>query len=181
MYKGTLTMSAAPPALRLFESYWAPLTHNMNGFLGWLVESIAKALNWEPVSARLMKVTHADDMNRQAAKLQLMMGRQISQTTGLKSVGMDFEDEQKQMLEEEKFVSDETQKMQEEMQDEAQMQQAVQGAAAGGAAPPNFPRLCWPHRIKRSLCRLTAATTLCWMIRLASAASRWKQQAGKKL
>ena len=78
-------MSAAPPALRLFESYWAPLTHNMNGFLGWLVESIAKALNWEPVTAKLMKVTHADDMNRQAAKLQLMMGRQISQTTGLAS------------------------------------------------------------------------------------------------
>jgi hypothetical protein len=140
MYKGTLTMSAAPPALRLFESYWAPLTHNMNGFLGWLVEAIAKTLNWEPVTARLMKVTHADDMNRQAAKLQLMMAKQISQTTGLRSVGMDFEDEQKQLLEEEKFVSDETQKMQEEMADEAQMQQAVQGAAAGaagagGAAP----------------------------------------------
>jgi hypothetical protein len=136
MYKGTLTMSAAPPALRLFESYWAPLTHNMNGFMGWLVEAIAKALNWEPVTARLMKVTHADDMNRQAAKLQLMMGRQISQTTGLASVGMDFEDEQKKMLEEEKFVSDETQKMQEEMQDEQAMQQAVQGAAAAGQAPP---------------------------------------------
>ena len=135
MYKGTLTMSAAPPALRLFESYWAPLTHNMNGFLSWLVESISKSLNWEPVSARLMKVTHADDMNRQAAKLQLMMGRQISQTTGLQSVGMDFESEQKKMLEEEKFVSDETTQMQEEMTNEAQMQQAVQGAA-GGAAPP---------------------------------------------
>jgi hypothetical protein len=107
--------------------------------LGWLVESIAKALNWEPVTARLMKVTHADDMNRQAAKLQLMMGRQISQTTGLKSVGMDFEDEQKKMLEEEKFVADESQKMQEEMADEAQMQQAVQGAGAGGAPPGGAP------------------------------------------
>jgi hypothetical protein len=135
MYKGTLTMSAAPPALRLFESYWAPLTHNMNGFIANMVETIAKALNWEPVQARLMKVTHADDMNRQAAKLQLMMGRQISQTTGLKSVGMDFEDEQKKMLEEEKFVADETQKMQEEMQDEQAMQQAMQGAGAGGAPP----------------------------------------------
>ena len=134
MYKGTLTMSAAPPALRLFESYWAPLTHNMNGFLGWMVESIAKALNWEPVTARLMKVTHADDMNRQAAKLQLMMGRQISQTTGLKSVGMDFEDEQKKMLEEEKFVADESQKMQEEMADEAgDCRQLVLRAALGAA------------------------------------------------
>jgi hypothetical protein len=136
MYKGTLTMSAAPPALRLFESYWAPLTHNMNGFIRWMVESVAKSLNWDPVSARLMKVTHADDLNRQATKLQLMMGRQISQTTGLKSVGMDFEDEQKRMLEEEKFVADETQKMQEEMQDEAATQQAVAAGGAAGGAPP---------------------------------------------
>jgi hypothetical protein len=137
MYKGTLTMSAAPPALRLFESYWAPLTHNMNGFMRWLVDAVARALNWEPVSAKLMKVTHADDLNRQATKLQLMMGRQISQTTGLQSVGMDFEEEQKRMLEEEKFVSDEQQKMQEEMANEAATQQAMAGGGgAPGGAPP---------------------------------------------
>jgi hypothetical protein len=140
MYKMDLTATNMPPALRLFEVYNTPLVHSLNGYLRWLDRKITDRFSWEPAQTRWRKVTHADDAQKQMANLQLMMGRQISQTTGLKSIGLDFEDEQKGMLEEEKFVAEETQKMQEEMADAQAGQQMAAGGGvaggAGGAAPP---------------------------------------------
>jgi hypothetical protein len=142
MYKGTLTLQSAPAALRLFESSWSHLVHNLNRFVDTMVKKVAKLMSWEPVSAKLTRVTHADDLNRQMAKLQLMMGGSISQSTGLKSVGMDFEEEQRRKLEEEMFIAEETHDMQEKMDQVAQMDGMAMPAQAGqamgppGAAPP---------------------------------------------
>tara|TARA_Y100001938_G_scaffold136815_1_gene200200 strand:+ start:50816 stop:52618 length:1803 start_codon:yes stop_codon:yes gene_type:complete len=141
MYKGSLSLTTAPAALRLFESSWSHLVHNLNAFLSDLVEKVSRALSWDSVDVRLAKVTHADDLNRQMAKLQLMMGQQISQTTGLKSVGMDFEEETRRKLDEEQFMAEETAKMQQRMEQMAQMEQmAPPGGAAmggpGGMMPP---------------------------------------------
>ena len=135
LYKGNLTAQAAPAALRLFEANWSHLTHNLNRFLQKLVEKISQIMSWEPVTARLIRVTHADDMNRQMAKLQLMMGGQISKTTGLASVGMEFLEEERRKLEEERIAAEEAQKQQEEMDQMSQMDQMAapqqQGAPGG--------------------------------------------------
>ena len=141
MYKGSLSLTTAPAALRLFESSWSHLVHNFNAFLSDLVYKISRALSWGSVEVRLAKVTHADDLNRQMAKLQLMMGQQISQTTGLKSVGMDFEEESRRKLDEEAFLAEETAKMQKQMAQMAQMEQMAppSGAAAGGMPPGGDP------------------------------------------
>lgn len=145
-YKGSLTIQAAPAALRLMESNWSHLTRVLNNFLQWLVNKISIALNWDEVTATLERPQHADDLQRQLAKLQLMMGQQISQTTGLKSVGLVFEDEQKQMQEEQKFVAEEAQKTQEELEASGLGDQMAQGqppggpgGAPGGAAPGGAP------------------------------------------
>ena len=163
LMNGTLTMQTAPAALRLFEANWTFLTHSLNVFLRNLMQRIASAKSWEPVSAKLQRVTHADDLNRQMAKLQLMQGQQISKTTGLKSVGLDYEEETKRMLEEEQIYAEEQSRMQEEMEQSQEMQQMAQspqmvqgagdpgasatgqpgaapgGAPAGGAAPGGAP------------------------------------------
>jgi len=155
LFNGTLTLQAAPAALRLFEANWSHLPHNMNLFLNELVSSISRVMSWEPVSAKLMRVTHADDLNRQMAKLQLMQGQQISKSTGLSSVGLDYRDEIKQMLEEEKIYAEEQERMQAEMQQAQQMKDMSQapdmmsgvgntGAGAtgmpqGGGAPAQAP------------------------------------------
>jgi len=115
-YKGSMTIQAAPTALRLMESNWSHLTHMLNKCLQWLVKGLSTTLSWDEVTAKLARPSHADDLNRQLAKLQLMTARQISQTTGLKSVGLAFEDEQAQMLEEEKFVAEKSTETQEEME-----------------------------------------------------------------
>jgi len=126
LFNGTLTLQAAPAALRLFEANWSHLPHNMNLFLNELVSSLSRVMSWEPVSAKLVRVTHADDLNRQMAKLQLMQGQQISKSTGLASVGLDYKDEIKQMLEEEKIYAEEQERMQAEMQQAQQMKDMSQ-------------------------------------------------------
>lgn len=138
LYKGSLQVQAAPAALRLFEANWSYLVHSLNRFLAKLVEKVAQVMSWEPVNCRLQRVTHADDLNRQMAKLQLMMGGQISRTTGLSSVGLDFSDEERRKLEEERISAEATQDMQKEMEQSARMDEmtAAQGDPSQGAMPP---------------------------------------------
>lgn len=135
LYKGTLQTQAAPTALRLFESTWRSLVHETNGLLQWIVSAVGEAMSWDKVDASLTKVTIADDMQKQMAALQLMMGQQVSGTTGLKAIGYDWESEQK-------LLSEEAQKQQ-ELQARAQEEMEQAGFAAeiakgqqGGAPPP---------------------------------------------
>ncbi len=146
LFNGTLSFQAAPAALRLFEANWSHLPHNLNRFLNELVANVSRVMSWEPVGAKLVRVTHADDLNRQMAKLQLMQGQQISKTTGLKSVGLDYEEETKRMLEEERIYAEEQGRMQEEMAQAQQMQDMSQpaemmmGAGDAGASATGMPQ-----------------------------------------
>ena len=137
LYNGTLSMQAAPAALRVFEANWAHLPHNLNLFLQHVARKVAEVKSWEPANVSLTRVTHADDLNRQMAKLQLMMGGQISQTTGLKSVGLEYEEETKRRLEEERIYAEEQTRMQTEMQQAQQMETLSQQAEMlGGVGNP---------------------------------------------
>lgn len=151
LYKGSMSVQAAPAALRLFEANWSHLVHNLNRFLNKLVDKVAQIMSWEPVNCRLQRVTHADDLNKQMAHLQLMMGGQISRTTGLGSVGLDFAEEERRKLEEERVSAEATQDMQEEMEQAAMMDEMAMpqqpdpammgGAAGGGAAGGAMPQM----------------------------------------
>lgn len=148
LFNGSLTLQAAPAALRLFEANWGHLPHNLNRFLQNLCGTLSRVMSWEPVSAKLTRVTHADDLNRQMAKLQLMQGQMISKGTGLKSVGLDYEEETKRMLEEERIYAEEQERMQKEMEQaqsmkdisqQAQMMQGVGNTGAGATGLPADP------------------------------------------
>ena len=145
LFNGTLTMQAAPAALRLFEANWAHLPHALNRFLDYLVDNVSRAMSWEPVTAKLTRVTHADDLNRQMAKLQLMQAGAISKTTGLSSVGLDYEEETKRTLAEEKIYAEEQARMQEQMQQAEQMQalsapaDMMGGVGNAGASATGMP------------------------------------------
>lgn len=142
LYRGSLTVQSAPAALRLFEANWSHLVHGLNRFLMRLVDNVSQVMSWEPVNCRLKPVTHADDLNRQMAKLQLMMGGQISRTTGLAAVGADFAEEERRKLEEERIVAEATEDMQRELEQASLMDEMAMPApppgdpAAAGGAPP---------------------------------------------
>lgn len=156
LYNGTLSLQAMLPAIRLFQSSWTYLTHFMNDFLGFVTNKTADGMGWEPANAKLLPPTITDDMNNIMAKLQLMQGQQISQTTALRGMGLNFKEETRQMMEEERFKQEEQAKIQEEMDTASTMDQMAapppppQGdpnamaagappAPGGGATPPNQP------------------------------------------
>lgn len=132
LYRGTLQLQAAPVALRLFEATNIHLVHNNNDFLRWLVKNVAQILTWEQVKASMSRVLHADDFNKQMAQLQLMMGQAISQTTGLKTMGLDWDSEQRQIAEEARRQAQIQAEIQEEMEQAAFGEQIARGQPAAG-------------------------------------------------
>jgi hypothetical protein len=144
LYNGTLSLQAALPAIRLFQSSWTYLTHFMNDFLTFVTQRTAHGMGWEPAKAKLLPPTITDDMNNIMAKLQLMQGQQISQTTALRGMGLDFKEEIRQLMEEERFKQEEQAKIQEEMATASIMDQMAappQPQMPGGApgAPGALP------------------------------------------
>ena len=146
LYKGSLQIQSAPAALRLFESSWSHLVHHLNGYIKFIMNRLGIALNWEKATAKLTKVTHADDLQRQMSKLQLMMSGQASKQTGLTSVGLDYFDELRRQMEEQKYEAEQQENLTEDMNQAATMSQMGQppqqggdpnagGGAAGGAPP----------------------------------------------
>lgn len=135
LYRGSLQLQTAPVSLRLFEATWHHLVHDNNEFLRWASHQIAQILSWETVAATLRRVTHADDFQKQMAQLQLMMGQAISQTTGLRGLGLDWDDEQRQIAEESRRQAQLQADVQEEMEQAAFGAQIAKGQAAPGGAP----------------------------------------------
>jgi hypothetical protein len=143
-YQGSLSLQAAPVALRLFESTHRQLVTDANAFLQWMCNSLSQIMSWETVDCSLQRVTTADDMQKQMAALQLMMGQQLSGTTGLRAMGYNWDREQKLLADE----ASKQQKMQARQAEEAEQAgfaaqiskgvnpEAGGGAPSGGGAPP---------------------------------------------
>lgn len=121
LYRGTLQLQAAPASLRLFEASMSSIPRNFNNILRFLVRQISQIMTWESVGIKLSRVTHADDLQRQQTKLQLMMGGQVSPSTGLKSVGLDYHEEVRRSVEDQRFAQEYQAKIEEEMQVKDQM------------------------------------------------------------
>jgi len=140
LYKGSLQTQAAPAALRLFESQWSHLTHVLNGYVNFIMRRVGMLQSWEHVTAKLVKVTHADDLQRSMAKLQLMMGGQISKETGLATIGVKFRDETRRKNEEAEFEAEQQEKSTERMEQKATMSQMGQPQQPGmPAGAPGMP------------------------------------------
>lgn len=139
LYSGTLTAQSAPSSLRLFEANWSHLVHQLNRFLHYVVERVAKIMNWEPVTCRLTRVTHADDLNRQMAKLQLMQGGQISKSTGLASVGISHFEEEQKKVDEDLQAAKLQESTQERLQQQEMMSQMLMSPGSGMPAGPAAP------------------------------------------
>lgn len=143
LYKGTLQAQAQPGMIRIFETMWTHLVTGLNSFLAFIAEKTSELLSWEKVDLELIKPTVIDDIQDQMTKLQLMTGRQISQTTGLSGLGIDFRAEQRQILDEEKYIQEQTARIKKEMDQTAVTDQmttpGMPGQAQPGAAPGAAP------------------------------------------
>lgn len=139
LWRGSLQLQTAPVALRLFETSHSAIPHNNAAFVRFIVDGVARILSWEKPKVKLEPITHADDIAAQQAKLQLMMGGQVSPSTGLKSVRLDYRDEVKRMIEDQRYQAEQQAKSEKEMEGAAQMEQMVasSGQQPGAPGPAN--------------------------------------------
>lgn len=124
LYKGTLQLQTAPAAIRLFQSKWSDLYKGLSRFVNWVGKQAARHFGWPQIRLRYQPPSLADDLEATLQKLQLMTTRQISQTSGLRSIGADFREEQRKIIDEERYVAELQARFQEEM-DQAAQQQAL--------------------------------------------------------
>jgi hypothetical protein len=138
-FQGTMAVQTAPLGLKLFENTHHSLVHDGNGLLRWLIRRVSQILAWDIVAATLRKSTLADDAQQQLLLLQLMTGQVISQSSGLKPLGLDFRTEIRKIFEEERIRTEEQQRMQEELDQTAMGQQVAQGQIPGQPGQPGQP------------------------------------------
>lgn len=125
LYKGSLSLQAAPVALRLFEKEQCHLVHGYNDILKWIVGLVGRYFRWETrkIDVKLRPVTLADDIERKAIMLQSAAGQDISKQTAYRTVGIDYMDEQRRVVEEQKEIM----RLQRKAQEEA-VQQPLDGS-----------------------------------------------------
>lgn len=137
LYQGTLSIQAAPVALRLFENTWTCMIDGNNDILNWLLTKLCRYFQWgQNVRGRFQSVTLADDLERKSLALQAAAGGDVSKETAYSPFGIDYQAEIKRVLEEQKMVQEMQQKMQEEMEAAAGGgdESAQQGDPASGPA-----------------------------------------------
>lgn len=145
-YKMTLSMQAAQPALRLFESTHREIPHNINRFLKFVSRKVCHFKDWAQCTAYLIPTTILDDISKQMPKLQMMASGQVSPQTGLNILGLDAKEEYEKTLDFSRFQQETQQQMQEEMEvaglqqqigtpPVVQYMQQQQAAAQGGGQP----------------------------------------------
>jgi len=131
LYRGSLSIQAFPVALRLFEKTWSSLVTGYNDILQWFSDRSARYFGWDPATATLRSVTLADDIERKALALQASAGMDISKATAYQPLGIDYMQEQRAVVEEQKEI----QKLQQEAMEEAEASQLEQGAGQDPEAP----------------------------------------------
>lgn len=130
LYMGSLNLQSAPVALRLFEKSQSSLVDGYNDLVSWIVTRIARQYMLGDMDASLTSVTMADDLERKALQLQAAAGQDVAKSTAYKPFGLDYLDEQKKIIDEQKALM----KLQQAAQAEQQAQQSQQPQGQGGGA-----------------------------------------------
>lgn len=142
-YRASLTLQAAPVALRLFERSWSSLVEGTNELLQWWGNTISSFLRSGEFKVELDTVTVVDDIDNKIWRLQAMAGELLSKETALSPMGIDSKEEYRKLLEQQKFEARETEKATREMEmaslslDSADGGESAEGSGAqGGGQTP---------------------------------------------
>ena len=124
-FRQTQFQVAAPTmGLRFFERQWIHFAKGLNQLTRWMGQRIADAHNKPNMVCTLDVTSFAeDDMNKQML-FGLMQGQVISKTKILQSMGVDYEEDAKQRIREQRMEEDLARDLQTDAQD-AEMIQSV--------------------------------------------------------
>lgn len=86
--------------LRMFERMWIHFSRNLDILADWMAKQVGRIEQWEPITVSLNKTSFVEDEVNKNTRINLMAGGQISKETGLAAVGIDYEQEQRKIMEE---------------------------------------------------------------------------------
>jgi hypothetical protein len=161
LYRSTMTLQAAPIALRTFERTWSSLVRGFNLLGQHCTDAISKYMGAGDFEYEIESVKIIDDIENKHWRLQAMAAGQLSKETAMAPMGVtDVAEEFKKILDE----SRREQEMSEEAQREMQMAQmglgqedeGGQDESAGGATPENVN--AHGDQIARELLQMDEAT-----------------------
>lgn len=115
-YRASLTLQAAPVALRLFERCWSSLVTGTGDIAQWWGNAIAHYLRSGEYKIELESVTIVDDLDSKIWRLQAMASELLSKETALSPMGIDSKDEYEKLLEQQKYEAKKTEEAQREME-----------------------------------------------------------------
>lgn len=133
LYKGTLQVQAMPTALRLFQQTWPHLMAAYDGWLNWLMKTLAQVFNWEKAKATMQPPTLADNVENKQILLQLAAANKVSMRSALASLGLDPTEELRQTFDEQREYTEESQKFQQDQQNKQTLLQNMQSSTMQSA------------------------------------------------
>lgn len=131
LYRGSLTLVNAPVGLRLFEAGNTSLVSDLNRLLQWQTTIISRFLDCGNHEASMERVTLTDNLDDKAWRLNAAQSGLISRETGFSPLGIDVQEEDRRLLDEQMRQQREQTKAQQEMQME-QMSIGTQDADTQG-------------------------------------------------
>ena len=117
--------------LRMFERMWSHFSRNLDLLADWMAKQVGRIEQWEPITVKLNKTSFVEDEVNKNTRINLMAGGQISKATGLATVGIDYEQEQKKIVAEALSDADRQAAMQAKMQQKGAYGEAMNIPPAG--------------------------------------------------
>lgn len=142
-YRASLTLQAAPVALRLFERCWSSLVTGTSDIAQWFGNAIAHYLKSGEYKIEIESVTIVDDIDSKIWRLQAMASELLSKETALSPMGIDSKEEFEKLLEQQKYESKKTEEAQREMEmasislDSGEGGEGGEGAGQQGGQTPD--------------------------------------------
>jgi hypothetical protein len=141
LYRSTMTLQAAPIALRVFERTWSSLVRGFNQIAQSSCDSISKYMGSGDYECEVESVKIIDDLENKAWRLQAMAAGQLSKETAMAPMGIrDVAEEFKKVLDEQRREQEMSQEVQQEMEMSqmglGQQEEGQQGEENGGGVTP---------------------------------------------
>lgn len=99
-------VTAQTMGLRMFERMWYPFTNNLDECAQWAANQVCLVEQKDPFIVTVNKTSFIEDEMNKQTRLQLSAQGAVSQTTGLKAVGLEFEEETKLKMAEEQQLAE---------------------------------------------------------------------------
>jgi len=123
-YRASMTIQAAPVAMRLFERSWSSLVDGNNRLLQWWSDIVSGYLRTGSYSVEFESISVVDDLENKMWRLQAMQGGLVSRETGMSPMRIDPSEESDKIIEEQM----EEQRKQMEAQERMEMESMSLGA-----------------------------------------------------